>query len=501
MSALKKLAGQTALYGVSSILARVFVFFLTPLHTEVLAESEMGIMAKLYAYVAFFNILYTFGMETAYFRFVSRDDTDHDEIYRTTGSVILIISAISTTLLLLNAQGIANWLDTPQSAHLVTWLGIILLFDAMVAIPFASLRQQNRPLKFALIRTISIGVMVALNLLPLYLIPKMVEWHWLEKEGLAAYILNYDRKLDFVFIANLVGSVLVLFMLYKEVLRFRFTLPKNLLRSLLPYAFPIFLMGIAGIANDQLDKILLEELLPADFMPGFTSREVLGIYYAAFKLSVLMVLATQAFRFAGEPFFFSTAKEKDSPQLFARVLHYFFLTSLVLFIGVSLNRELLGSFFLQGEAFKIGLNVVPLLLFAKLFYGVYINLSIWFKLSDRTHYGTWLSLLGAGVTVTGNLALIPVIGYYGSAVAAILCFVSMCVACYYLGQKYYPIPYRWAPLFWHLLAASGLAAFEFFFELENQLYDYTLNILLTIAYIFALYLLERKNLRKAGATS
>ncbi|MGB5927238.1 MAG: oligosaccharide flippase family protein, partial [Cyclobacteriaceae bacterium] len=354
MSALKKLAGQTALYGVSSILARVFVFFLTPLHTGVLLESEMGIMAKLYAYVAFFKILYTFGMETAYFRFVSRDDMDPDRVYRTTGSVILIISTLATTVILFNAGNIANWLDTPENRHLIIWLGIILLFDAMVAIPFASLRQQNRPLKFALIRTISIAVMVALNLVPLYLIPKMLEWGWVEKQGLVAYVIDYDHKLDFVFLANLVGSVLVLFLLYKEVLRFRFTLPKNLLKSLLPYAFPIFLMGIAGIANDQLDKILLEKLLPDDFMPGFTSREVLGIYYAAFKLSVLMVLATQAFRFAGEPFFFNSAKDKNSPQLFAKVLHYFFLTSLVLFIGVSLNRELLGSFFLQGDAFRIG---------------------------------------------------------------------------------------------------------------------------------------------------
>lgn len=493
MNPLKKLAGQTALYGVSTILGRVLNYALVPIHTLIFARENYGIITELYAYVAFFNILYTFGMETAYFRFTSRAQSEEERhrIYYSVWTAVFLISTVSSAILLGNAEAIAASLGYAGLGYIVRWLAIILWIDAMVAIPYARLRQENRPLQFTITKLSAIVLQVALNLFFLLLLPRIHD-----RSGWLDAIYQLDLGVGYVFLANLIGNAILPFMLWRYMIQLRFRIDLAILRPLLVYAFPIFLMGIGGMVNENIEKILLNDLLPADFYPGETPQEALGTYGACYKLSIFMMLAIQAFRYAGEPFFFSSAEDKEAPHLFAQVMHYFTIFSILILVGVSINVVLLGRLLIPNPEYWSALYVVPFLLFAKLLYGIYINLSIWFKLTDKTYFGTIISIVGAGVTLIGNFALIPVMGYLGSAVASIACFLIMCLVCYYYGRKYYPIPYNFAPSFWYLLAALLLIYASFRIEIPNTLVENAVNIGVTLGFATAVFLIERRQLQQ-----
>ena len=243
--------------------------------------------------------------------------------------------------------------------------------------------------------------------------------------------------------------------------------------------------------NENIEKILLNDLLPVDFYPDKTPQQALGTYGACYKLSIFMMLAIQAFRYAGEPFFFSSAEDKEAPQLFAQVMHYFTIFSILILVGVSVNVDLLGHLLIPNSDYWDALYVVPFLLFAKLLYGIYINLSIWFKLTDKTYFGTITSVIGALITLAGNFLLIPVLGYLGSAVASIACFMVMCLVCYYYGRKYYPIPYNFAPSFWYLLTALLIIYGTFKLDLSSVLLKNIVNIGITLVFATVVFLIER----------
>ncbi|MEQ9437943.1 MAG: lipopolysaccharide biosynthesis protein [Cyclobacteriaceae bacterium] len=494
MNPLKKLAGQTALYGVSTILGRILNYALVPIHTAIFALENYGIITELYAYVAFFNILYTFGMETAYFRFTARvqgDERAERQVYYAVFTTIFLISTLSSALLLLNADTIAASLGYAGLGYIVRWLAIILWIDAVVAVPYARLRHENRPLRFTITKISAIVLQVVLNLFFLFLLPKIhTTTTWLD----ALYQL--DLGVGYVFLANLIGNAIIPFMLWRYLIQVRFRLDAAVLRPMLVYAFPIFLMGVGGMINENIEKILLNDLLPVDFYPDKTPQQALGAYGACYKLSIFMMLAIQAFRYAGEPFFFSNAEDKEAPQLFAQVMHYFTIFSILILVGVSVNVDLLGHLLIPNSIYWDALYVVPFLLFAKLLYGIYINLSIWFKLTDKTYFGTVTSVIGAVITLAGNFLLIPVLGYLGSAVASITCFMVMCLVCYYYGRKYYPIPYNFTPSFWYLLAALLIIYGTFKLELSSELLKNMINIGITLVFATVVFLIERSQLQQ-----
>ena len=257
------------------------------------------------------------------------------------------------------------------------------------------------------------------------------------------------------------------------------------------FGLPIFIAGIAGMVNDQIDKILLNDLIADDFYPGRTSQAALGIYGACFKLSVFMSLAIQSFRYAGEPFFFSRAQEKESPVLFARTMHYFTLVGIVILVAVSINIDLLGNLFLSQPEYREALFVVPFLLLGKLLFGIYLNLSIWFKLTDKTIYGVYISLIGASVTLGANIVLVPKLGYLGAGLASVLCYFSMAVLGYYWGQRMYPIPYNWRPLISYLLASLFLVYLSFQVCFENFWLDSLVNLITLAVFIMVMVWIEK----------
>ncbi len=493
MNPLKKLAGETAIYGISSIVGRVLNYLLVPLYTTVFQAGEYGVITQLYAYVAFLNIVYTYGMETAFFRFASKGDLR--ETFRQSATMILATSLVFSGAMMLGATAIANYLDIPHQKHLVQFLAAILFIDAVSAIPFARLRLENKALSFALAKLGAIGLTISLNILFL-LLPYLV----LEKgyaPGLQSAIIRFINPgfgVGYVFLANLLGNTLILFFLRKYFLQIGPALSWHKVKPLLIYGLPLFLMGLAGIANEQADKIMLPELLPDNFYPGKSSMAALGIYGASFKLSIFMLLAIQAFRYAGEPFFFSNAENKQAPELFARVMHYFVVVCVFILLAVSLNLDLLGNLFLRQPSYRDALYLVPVLLFGKLLFGIYINLSVWFKLVDKTLAGTYISIAGALITIVVNWWLIPVIGYTGSAIASVLCYGSMSFICWFWGRNHFPIPYRWKPILGHLALAALLVCLFQRFNLQNQVLATIIGILIPIAYIGVFAILEKRRL-------
>jgi O-antigen/teichoic acid export membrane protein len=490
MSILKKLAGQTAVYGVSSIVGRVLTYLLVPVYTAYFAAAEFGIVTGLYAYVSFLNVVFTYGMETTFFRFANRPGTDRKELYDRLLSLLMVSSVILTILLMLLAQPLLSLLGIPPGhEQYAIWVALILGLDALSAIPFARLRLENKARKFAGIKLVSIVLNVALNLFFIVLCP------WLLEQGIARPLITaiYDPTLGvgYVFLANLAASAATLLLLGRELLDFRFRLSFAWLRPLLAYAFPLMLMGLAGMVNETLDRILLPKWLPEGFYPGKSSLTAVGIYGACYKLSIFMSLVIQAFRYAAEPFFFAQSTEKNSPATFAMILKWFTLCCAVIFVGISLNVEDFGQLFLRRPEYREGLVVVPILLLANLFLGVYYNLSVWFKLTDKTYYGTYIGAGGAVLTIALNFLLIPLLGYVGSAIATLACYFLMAILCWRLGERHFPVPYPAARLALWLALATGLVALGWKVELADWWLRHAWHAGLTVLFLAALYLVER----------
>ncbi len=491
MNPLRKLAGQTVLYGVSTILGRLLNYALVPLHTYVFEDpAQYGAVTKLYAGVAILNVIYTYGLETAYFRFVSRrkgDEAGMKQVYDSAVTSVLLSSFILSSVIIIGSNGIAGLIGYPDAGQIVVWLGLIMFTDAVMAIPYAKLRHENRPLKFAITKISSIVITVLLNIFFLIGLPVLKDYN-----PVFAAIYSPDLSIGYVFLSNLIGNATIPLFLWKSLAQLKLQIHWPTLRQMLLYAYPILLMGLAGMLNDQFDKLVLEDLLPVDFYPDTTPAEALGSYGACFKISVLMLLAIQAFRYAGEPFFFSKAEDKEAPALFAKVMHYFTILSIFILLGVSLNVELIADIFLQNPGYKDALSVVPFLLVAKLLFGIYTNLTVWFKLTDKTRFGTYFSLLGAGITIAGNIMLIPVLGYLGCAIASIACFLVMCVTCYIYGQRYYPIPYDFKPSLAYTLVALVLIYLSYQIEITNLILENTINIVVVLLFAAVVFLIERK---------
>ncbi len=422
MSTIKKLAGQTAIYGLSSILGRLLNYLLVPLHTDKFNPDEYGIVSEFYAYVAFFVVLLMFGMETTFFRFVNKSK-DKEKLFNQAFSIVLVINVAFLVLVLLFSQSIANWMMYPNHKDYVIWFAFILVFDATSSLFMAKLRQEERAKKFAIIQLTSIGVNIILNVFfILVLLPKYPEF-----------------GIGFIFIANLISSLIKPILLFDYIRKFKFIIDKTLAKTMIWFATPLLIASFAGIINETFDRILIKRLL-LDKGQDYAQAQV-GIYSASYKLSILITLFIQAFRYAAEPFFFAQEKHQEKNKIYSKVMTYFVMIVSLMFLVISLNLDIF-KWFIPNEAYWEGLKIVPILLMANVFLGIYYNQSIWYKLADKTKYGAYIAIIGAIITLTLNYILIPIMGYMGAAWTTITTYFAMMILSHILGQKHYPIKYN-----------------------------------------------------------
>lgn len=433
MGIIRKLASQTAIYGISSIFGRFLNYLLVPLYTYFFTAAEYGVVSEFYAYAGFFSVLLLFGFETGYFRFRNKENPERDVAYSTALLFILLVNLYFLLFILVINKKLSDTLNYANHPEYVLWFAIILGLDAVSSIPFARLRAENKALRFAAIKVIEILVTVLCSLFFIIYCPKVY------KENPASWIvLVYEPSigLGYIFIANLIASVVKSLLLLPQLKGLAWGFDRDLFMRMVRYSLPMVVIGFAGIINEMLDRALLKYLLPYDSQ---TNLKMLGIYSACYKLSILMSLFIQAFRYAAEPFFFAYAENSDARMIYAEVLKYFVIFCMFIFLLVTLYIDFF-KYFIGGE-FRSGLHVVPILLLANLFLGVYVNLSIWYKLTDRTLMGAMVSLAGALLTIQLNLYWIPLYGYLGSAWATLVCYAGMALASYFLGRRYYPVAY------------------------------------------------------------
>lgn len=495
MSFLKKLASDTALYGLSSLLARMLNFALVPFHTTVFEAESYGIVAEFYAYAVFLNVIFTYGMETAFFRFANDARYSPLQVYRV-GMTSLIFTTIAFSGgLFLGADALVAQMGYAGQGYFVRWFALILGVDALMVLPFAYLRFQNRAKKFAFVKSLNIVINIGLNVFFLALLPQAyageISASW---QAFAQRFYVPEVGVGYVFLANLIANLCFIPLLIKEIALFRFRFDGSLFRAMWGYSYPLVFTGLAYAINEVADRNLLKYWLPENFYPGKTSMEALGIYSACYRLSIFISLGVQAFKYAAEPFFFSEGKMQDGKEKFAVLFKYFTLTLLLMFVGVSLSLDVL-QFFLRQETYRVGLSVVPILLFANVCLGVYYNLSAWFKLTDKTYYGTFFSLIGAAFTLALNFLLIPVLGYHGSALATLACYGSMCILTYVYGQRHYPVPYPLGEVLGYALFAVLLVAAGWLWYPESYVLRLSYRVVLGSLFLGVVFVREVPNLR------
>lgn len=496
MASIKKLASQTAYYGISSILGRMLNYALVPLHTRVLHnQQDYGVVGELFSYVTFLNIIFLYGMETTFFRFASKSE-DQNKIYNTVFSSVLFTSIALCGILFMASPSLLHWLSLGSNTTLyrieyIYLFTAIMGIDAITAIPFAKLRLDNRPFKFAGIRIAIITINVFLNIYFLLFCPY---WKAIHPDSILASFYLETNAVYYIFLSQFIATAATLLFLYKEIIQVKLRWVWAEMKPLLIFALPLLFGGLAGMTNETLDRILLKYYLPGTMEERLSQ---IGIYNAAYKLSIFMTLAVQAFRMAAEPFFFSIHKNEDSKEVYAKVMNYFVLVCTVIFLGVVLHLSLFEL--ILGKGYREGLGVVPILLFANLFLGIYMNLSIWYKVSDKTIYGAYITFVGAFLTILLNILFIPMFGYMGSAYATAICYFVMAAICYFAGQKYYHVPYNVKTIFKYLFLMIVFYAISVYAKkiistnslLVNQMVDTTLFIFY-LGYSF----LQFKNLRK-----
>lgn len=434
MNPIRSLVGQTAIYGISSIVGRLLNFFLVPLYALQFSTAEYGQVTDLYTLTVFLLVVLTYGMETTLFRFLEKSD-DKAAVGSTAFTSLLLSSLFFLSAVWLWKTPIANALRYPEHSEYIVWFALILALDAITAIPFAWLRAKERAARFAVVRLTNIGVNIGLNLFFILLCP------WLAQSGMGdswlGFVYNPAIGVGYIFISNLVASAISLLMLMPVIRQFKISINPALWRSMMVYAIPLLFAGFAGAVNEAADRQLLKYLLPED--EAFSQ---LGVYGACYKLSIFMTLFIQAFRYGAEPFFFSYFKYENARQVYARIMDYFLLAMCVIFVGLNVFLEPIARIFLPNPAYREGLFVVPILLLANLFLGLYLYLSVWYKLSDQTKYGAYISLFGAFLTIVLNIWWIPLWGYVGAAWATLAAYGAMMMISYFLGQRKFPIPYR-----------------------------------------------------------
>lgn len=473
---MKKLAKETAIYGVSSILGKFLNWMLVPLYTYVLeSSSDYGIVTNLYAWTALLLVILTYGMETGYFRFANKNQDESGKVYSTTLIAVGFTSIIFALLCVFFSNSIGSAIGYTSHPEYISMLGIVVAMDAFGCIPFAYLRYKNRPIKFAGLKLFMIFTNIFFNLFFLVACPWLAE----KAPGLVNWFYNPHYGVGYVFVANLLSTALVTIALMPDVFVVKFVFDKVLLKKMLQYSLPLLVLGVAGIMNQTLDKILFPFLLP-----GKTGAAELGIYGATSKIAMVMLMFTQAFRYAYEPFIFAQNKDKNSLAAYADAMKFFIIFSLLIFLGMVLYIDVF-KYIIQHNYWK-GLDVVPIVLFSFIFQGVFFNLSLWYKLTDKTMYGAWFSILGTILIVAINVIFVPTYSYMACAWAAFVCYFVVMVVSYYFGQKYMPIKYDLKTIGLYTGVTIVLYVISLFIETPYTALNVTLKSILMILFLVLL---------------
>lgn len=437
MSGIKKLAGQTLWYGLPTIASRFLGYLMNlslPLFFAMPAKTAD--LTQVYALIPFLNVLFTYGLETAYFRFSKEED--QQKLYNTLSVSLLASSILFAAGLLLMKDQIIRWAGLEAHPNFAYWMTGIIFFDALSTLAFAKLRQENRPKKYALVRISSVIINLIAVIVFLGILPNYMPNH---PESFFRYIWNDTLGIDYYLLGNLVGSIVTFLLLFKEFSSLRFEMDFQLWKKVMQYSYPLIIVGMGGMVNDMLSRLIYQHVVN---LPEEAAKHELGIFGNIYRLAVLITIMIQAFRMAAEPFFFSQQKNDNAQKVYARVMKFFVIACCFMFLFISLFIDAFGWFFMaiNKPLWVEGLYIVPLLALGNVFLGIYYNLSIWYKLTDKNLYGAYITIGGAVITIVLNILLIPRLHYLGAAIATFVCYLFMMIISYVQGQRYYPVPYN-----------------------------------------------------------
>jgi len=502
LSTAKKFAGQTAVYGVSTIAGRVLSFFLTPVYTKAYATGTYGILTTMFSYVSILNAVMAFGMETTFFRYLNKYENNKQRVYNNAFASVFSVTIIFLLCTLPFIGHIADYINVSSAAKIhhaskavpvgtghadfvkyVDYFLAVLIIDAWCVIPFAKIRSDGRPGRYSLIKTINIAVFICLNLFFIWVIP-----FWLKHQFAGSgWISQWYVKgwVGYVFLSTLIASIITLLLLLPEFLKIRFDIDRKMLGEMFAYSWPVLIANLSFLVNENADKLMLGWLLPHS-----KSLQEVGIYGACAKISIFLSIFVQAFRLGAEPFFFSHAKNKNAAQTYARIMNYFVIAVCLIFVALITNIEIL-KYFIPNRNYWVGLDVVPPLVFGYVSLGIYMNLSVWYKLSDQTKYGLYISGIGAIVTIVLNVLFIPSFSYMASAWTSLIAYTVMMILSYIWGQKNYPIPYDLKKNLAYIIS-SILIVFVSFYIFNRNIFA---GDALLILYALAAFYFERKDIK------
>jgi O-antigen/teichoic acid export membrane protein len=475
MAGLKSLAKDTAIYGMSSIVGRFLNYLLVPLYTAVIpsATGGYGVVSNVYAYTALILVLLTFGMETGFFRFANKQGEDAGKVYANSLIFIGGLSLLFVMLCMIFLQPISNLLEYPDHTDYIAMMILVVALDSFQCIPFAYLRYQKRPIKFAAIKLLNIVGNIGLNLFFLLLCPYLYR----HSPELVSWFYNPDYLVGYIFVSNLIMSVLQMFFFIPELKCVTYRVDPVLMKRMIHYSFPILIFGLVGILNQTIDKMIYPFLFD-DRQEGLVQ---LGIYSATSKVAMVMAMFTQAFRYAYEPFVFGKNKEKDSKKMYSAAMKYFFIFALLAFLAVMFYMDILK--YLVASDYREGLGVVAIVMGAEILKGIYFNLSFWYKLTDETYWGAYFSLIGCSVILALNVWLVPTYGYVASAWASVAGYGVITLLSYVIGQRKYPVSYPLGAMGMYLILAALLFGVAYGVHIENTLLRLVFRSLLLLVFV------------------
>lgn len=452
---LKKLASETAIYGLSTILARIINFFFVPIYTRILTTQEYGSYSEIMSYIAVLQVVLVLGLETGCFKFASSGTTDlslkeQEErarpVFSTALSTVTTVSLFAFTLICLFSRKLSDAMGYPGMHLMLVYVGAILALDSFTAILFARLRQQQKAFKFALIKSVKILSELGFNLLLFFVVPKYFAHH---PNSLLGKLIPTEIHFSYIIFAVLLSCIVCFVLFLPEIIKIRFSLNKKLLKPMMAYSLPLMVASLPGIINESADRWLFRALVKEGYTGGGW-RADLGLYQATAKLAVIMNLFIQMFRYAAEPFFFARHKEKGSKELYAKVMEYFVAFCMIIFLGIVFYIDIIAL--ILGKDFRGALGIIPFMLLSYLALGMLFNVSMWYKLTGQTKYAVTITLLGLAITLIGNLLFMGTFSYWASVIVHLVSCVIMLVYSTLLGQKYYHIPYRWKEIGTYIVA-------------------------------------------------
>jgi len=479
LSTLKRFFKDTIIYGIAAVLPRAINIILVKLHTNTLQSDKYAENTIYFVYAAYFNAILTYGMETAFFRFFTKEK-DKGKVISTSFISLMVTTLLFLAVMLTFSTNISSYFGFENAMYLQILI-LVTVFDTLVVIPYAYLRVTDRPIKFAFYRIVNILIYAFLNLYFLLYVPYAIKNDFYVPKVISSSFAEQPLVI-YIFIANLIASIVTFLQLLPIIFKFKISFDKNLLLKMLTYGIPIMIGSLAFVTNENLDKLLLTKYL---------GKEQMGIYAACYKLGVFMILYIMAFRLGAEPFFFNHAEEKNAKSTYAKILNWFtvigaiFMLIIVAFIDVFAK-------ILINEAYFDALAIVPIILLANLFLGIYYNLSVWYKLTDKTKFGMYISIVGAIITISFNIIFIPIIGFMASALATLLAYGLMTAISYVIGKKYYAIPYKITNIFLYLFLSVGFSYLSFLLFRGNLL----ISSLLVVLFIGFIAWNERTEIRQ-----